>query len=212
MNGFCLKSSEEGFTLPAYTINLGKDFNIGRAHGLQARKDNAFLLGCKIMGTRRIYNYKYPVLITTNIVDGNGFLDKTEIATIISDHLISSEKHYKYDLLGFAIMPNHVHILLKTDQSISYSLIMQIFKSYTYYQIRNLLDIKYKFWQKSFDYRIKDSLELFITAISYIKNNPLKWKLPAKYFTLPYQYFNHHKLQMVKNIFKRSEEGIALPA
>ena len=151
------------------------------------------------MSTRRIYQNKYPYLVTSNVIERFHVFDDDRFAGEISDLFLQGEKIYKYNLFSFVIMPDHFHFLLKTAESNDLSKIMQKIKSIFYKNIREKYLFKDKIWQKSFDFRIKDNKELFMESIAYIKNNPIKWQLPEKYSKIPYIYFNNKKIDEQKN-------------
>lgn len=90
----------------------------------------------------------------------------------------------KYDLLAWSIMPNHVHVLIKTHEHLSR--IIQSWKSFTgkwafannkKYQLGIEPDAKH-FWMLEFwDRFIRDEAH-FNNTVRYILNNPAKAKLP----------------------------------
>jgi len=80
-----------------------------------------------------------------------------------------------YDLVSFAIMPNHIHILFKQKEEL-YKIINTI-KGATAYTINRLLKKEGKFWEKGYyDKLIRDEKH-FEIVYNYIKNNPLKANL-----------------------------------
>jgi len=154
------------------------------------------------MTTKRIYQTKYPILITTNTKERFCIFGELECAEIAARSLFFMEDIYKFDLLGYIIMPEHIHVLLMAKKYINMSEIIQRYKSYVYHQMRKQLGVKDKIWQKSFDYRIKNNLGAFLKAIEYIKNNPSKWQLPGKYYKSPYLYINKSKIAKIKRTFE----------
>ena len=81
----------------------------------------------------------------------------------------------------------------------------QLDKSSKQYTISDLLQsIKGNFsrkihsgniWQKRFYTRIINNQEYLTTITEYIKQNPVKQKLPNKYHRLPYQFFNWREIK-----------------
>ena len=95
----------------------------------------------------------------------------------------------KYHLRAYAIMPNHVHILIspiedsiailqqapndKTKKGLL-SPIMHSLKSYTANQANKILERNGQFWQhESYDHWVRDEEE-FCRIVYYIENNPVK--------------------------------------
>jgi len=103
----------------------------------------------------------------------------------------------RYDLLAYVVMPNHVHVLIKTYEAYSLKDIVHSWKSFTSHEIYKILkddcagetpalpadksleliDKKYlkgKVWQEEYwDRFIRDQNHLN-RAVEYIMNNPVK--------------------------------------
>ena len=92
----------------------------------------------------------------------------------------------KYNLLSWSIMPNHVHVLIKTKDDLSK--IIQSWKSFTgKWALKN--NKKYnlgipqsanKVWMPEFWDRFIRDEEHFNNTVAYILNNPSKSKLPKE--------------------------------
>lgn len=152
----------------------------------------------------RQYQTDYPYFITTNTKFSNrgGLFEEISIAIVLADVLRSLEVLFEFDLIGFVIMPNHMHILIKTNANgKNISQIMQKYKSLIYHRLSSDYCIHEKFWQKSYHANIKDSRELFITALEYLKQNPIRWSLPAHYLQYPYLYLNNEKIKKYSKLF-----------
>jgi REP element-mobilizing transposase RayT len=134
-------------------------------------------------------------------MDYNVF-DNISYAAIAADILRRLESIYNFNLYGFVIMPNHIHILLRTTTNgNSFSNIIQKFKSLVYHEFNKKHGVLDKFWQKSFYATIKNSLEECQTTLTYMKNNPIKWELLEIYSHYPYQYFNKQKIKELPDLF-----------
>ena len=80
---------------------------------------------------------------------------------------------YLYELTAYAIMPNHVHLLVKP--LLPLSVMMQKIKGMSSRTINDLLETDGTFWAKNYyDKAIRDD-EHFAVVYEYIKNNPLKF-------------------------------------
>lgn len=114
---------------------------------------------------------------------GSCALANTNMAEIVQEALKFHDGN-KYDLLAWSIMPNHVHVLIKTHEHLSR--IIQSWKSFTgkwafankkKYQLGIETDAKH-FWMLEFwDRFIRDEAH-FNNTVRYILNNPAKAKLP----------------------------------
>ncbi|MCD6173054.1 MAG: transposase [Sulfurimonas sp.] len=84
-----------------------------------------------------------------------------------------------YDLISFAIMPNHVHILFKQLQPISE--VIRVLKAKSAININKIMKRKGKFWAREyFDKVIRDEVH-FEKVYRYIYENPLKVELGLKF-------------------------------
>lgn len=169
-----------------------------------------------IMTQRRIYQNIYPYFITTNAKKRIWFFEDQRIAKIISDSIINSCKINYYNLYAYCIMPNHIHILVKSIynptteraslpamlrkvrqagvpamKSRNISSLMHSIKSFSAKKIRDECNIEFKFWQNRFNYRIAYSKQDLQNKIYYIKNNPIKSGLEDKYKQFPYLFINY---------------------
>jgi REP element-mobilizing transposase RayT len=99
------------------------------------------------------------------------YLRQPEIAGMVVEAI-----HYRdpsqYDLHHFAVMPNHVHILITPHESVSR--LMQSLKRFTARQGNRILGLTGKpFWQdESYDRLVRDERE-FARIAQYIEMNPV---------------------------------------
>ena len=112
---------------------------------------------------------------------GPTWLRQSTIADMIQDALLNRYCQF-YRLWAYAIMPNHVHTLLRpkqlsfsTDVFIPLSEITRRLKGYTAREANRILErTGLTFWQKeSFDHWPRDENE-FYRIVAYIENNPVK--------------------------------------
>lgn len=155
---------------------------------------------------RRIYQHEYPYFVTTKTLRlRQGLFEDIRCAAIAADVLRTVEAVYDCILFGFAIMPDHIHVLLQTQTTgKDISLILSAMKDNIYKRIRKDLYIVEPFWQRSFHANIKDTSDLFETAISYMKQNPRKGGLPKQYGQYPYQYYNDGLIDAYRGTLRRS--------
>ena len=97
-----------------------------------------------------------------------------EVLNYLRDFFISKDSNL-YGLVAFAIMPNHVHLLFKQEESLSKT--MQILKGSSSIAINRLLNRKGRFWEVNYYDRAIRNENHFLTVYDYIQNNPLKANL-----------------------------------
>jgi putative transposase len=101
----------------------------------------------------------------------NGAYLQDEVLEWLFEFLLHQDKKL-YELVAFAIMNNHVHILFKSLQSLSK--VMQRIKGVSAKRINELLSKNGKFWADDYyDKAIRDERHFWV-VYEYIKNNPLK--------------------------------------
>ncbi len=105
-------------------------------------------------------------------------INLTEIGICIDDALKHINNNYNAEILKYAIMPNHIHFVIKTTGGHGDPPLQDIIgrmKSFTTKQYGKTL------WQRSFyDHIIRDEND-YLRICEYIQNNPAKWS-EDKYF------------------------------
>jgi putative transposase len=134
---------------------------------------------------QRLYERKMATRLNKYLDAGHGscVLRRPDIRKIVANSL--EFFHEQRVLTGdYAVMPNHVHALMRPLKGYELEGILQSLKSYTATQINRLLGTTGSFWMReSYDHIVRDfeQLEAFQR---YIKANPNKAKLsPREYAT-----------------------------
>lgn len=143
------------------------------------------------MTQRRKYQNYHPYLITTNILKRSPLFENIDYADVLSKIIFEVCGELNCKVFAYCIMPDHVHLLLQTTAGKNISKVMQQIKSLSAKVLRDKYNFKVKFWQSRFNHQIIDSKSGVIGAITYIKNNHIKWDLSDKYSSLPYLYVSH---------------------
>lgn len=92
-----------------------------------------------------------------------------DVLVLLTDYLIDKGK--LYEMVAFAIMPNHVHLLIKPLKELS--IVMQKIKGGSARLINQQMGRKGVFWaEEYYDKLIRDE-QHFKSVYNYIKNNPL---------------------------------------
>ena len=116
---------------------------------------------------------------------GSCILKLPKIAGIVKENWLFFDKK-KYDLIAYVIMPNHVHILIKTYLGNPLKEIIHSWKSYTGKMILRELNEDEapksggKIWQDEYWDRFIRDQKHYLDAINYIHNNPVKAGLVNK--------------------------------
>jgi putative transposase len=110
---------------------------------------------------------------------------------IVVNSLLFCLKKYDADLIAYALMPNHIHLILFYNNKVDVSGFMRDLKKYTSVKIRQKLEYeekrgllkelsykkygqKYRVWKNRFDAVVILNRDILITKMNYIHNNPLK--------------------------------------
>jgi REP element-mobilizing transposase RayT len=119
---------------------------------------------------------------------GYGFcpFNHTACCQIVKDSLVEL-KTVGWNLKHFAIMPNHVHLLVATDQSAeAMASVWRSWKGRTARWCNLALERRGAFWQRDwFDRWMRDEASI-ARSIDYIRNNPVKGGLVKKWQDYPW--------------------------
>jgi REP element-mobilizing transposase RayT len=106
---------------------------------------------------------------------GNCHLRKPEVASIVQETLLYFNRA-RYDLLAWCIMPNHLHVLLKTTNT-PMSAIIHSWKRSSAFEANKWLGRRGAFWASDYwDTFMRNSKQESAT-IRYIETNPAKARL-----------------------------------
>ncbi|MGD0596161.1 MAG: valine--tRNA ligase [Sedimentisphaerales bacterium] len=119
----------------------------------------------------RLHSEKVESYLDTG--HGQCYLREPKIADLVANAL----KHFdseRYDLIAWAIMPNHVHAVVQPREGFDLPGILHSWKSYTANKANELLERTGEFWQSEYyDHLIRDEKD-FAYQVNYIKENPAK--------------------------------------
>ena len=122
--------------------------------------------------------------ITTKTSLGRNLLQTAPMALLFIDVLREYVKAKKFVVEDFVVMPDHVHMLLTLDETMTVEKASGMIKGRFSFRAERELDYKGEIWQPGFsDERIKDRAS-FLAHREYIYNNPVKRGLvdsPEKY-------------------------------
>ena len=136
--------------------------------------------------------------ITTVTAQRRSLLQSTQNAESLVQTLFQYRDQSRYELHGFAIMPEHIHVLLTPAEDQTIERCAQCIKG----GFSHALPLKPPggIWQPSFDqHRIRDA-EDFQNQLSYIAQNPQRRHLQ----NYPYVHTNHpNKIDPIPTHFLR---------
>ncbi len=121
---------------------------------------------------------------------GQCHLKTAEVAAQVQASLLYFHA-VRYKLIGWVVMPNHVHFLLKPINGHSLSEIMQTLKSFTAHEVNKILRRRGQFWQKDYFDRYIRNHEHYLKTLDYIENNSVKAKLCEKRGDWKYSSAHH---------------------
>jgi putative transposase len=106
--------------------------------------------------------------VTSKTIEGRNLLQSERMATLFIDVLRSYTAARKFVVHDFVVMPDHVHLLLTVDESMSIEKAMQFIKGGFSYRAKKELGYQGELWQRGFsEVRISDRSQLFETSGIY---------------------------------------------
>lgn len=118
-------------------------------------------------------------------IKGPLYLRRPEIAEMVVAALDHGDRQFhRYQLHAFAVMPNHVHLLVTPN--VAATKWLGPLKGFTAYQANLLLGTHGPFWQEeSYDHLVRSGTE-FDRIRAYTEQNPVKAGLVATPDTFPW--------------------------
>src|SRR5258707_693805 len=118
--------------------------------------------------------------VTTDTWQRRQLFLKPELAAILMDQLQDCRSREFFKLHAFAIMPDHLHLLMTPGEDKSLGKAVQMIKGGSSFRIRKTMNNSFPIWHQSFHDRwIRDREEYFSTK-DYINQNPVKNRLVDK--------------------------------
>ena len=125
------------------------------------------------MGLRQRSKIKKSTLffVTTSILNHKRLFNSVEYIAKIEDILFRTAKAKDIILMGYVIMPNHIHLLVGANRGgVQLSKFMHSLKG----RIRKDLFGDQKIWQDRFDDVVITGEKQFRIKLEYIHNNPVR--------------------------------------
>lgn len=108
------------------------------------------------------------------------------------DLIIRFKADHPFDLFHYCLMPNHVHLLIKTNVSSDFSVFMKRLNLAYFHHYNKKYGWIGHFWQDRFKSQPIGKDEYFIQCGKYIELNPVRKKLvslPEDYVWSSYRYY-----------------------
>jgi len=117
--------------------------------------------------------------ITSCIQERHRVFASATYAQIVMDSIVYGRENHWYYLLGFVVMPSHIHLaIVPTDRKVPD--IIKGIKGFTSREINKLRDIKGKLWQDGYRDFAMDNRKAIIQKLLYIEENPVRAFLVVK--------------------------------
>ena len=120
--------------------------------------------------------------ITTTVFEWKPILTQNNLVEILIKELQYISNLDTISILSYVIMPSHIHLLLGFSKIESLSKTIQMFKSLTSREVKELqvpelIKNDHKLWKPRFDDLIITSEKQLKIKMEYIHNNPVKARL-----------------------------------
>jgi putative transposase len=138
------------------------------------------------MGVRNRIELSGPAMIhvTANVINRMPVFKNRKVAHTVVDQLQETARFFEVSIVGYVLMPSHLHAILGFPNIELLSKFMQSFKSISSRKIKRLelnewskeffKNNTFQFWMPRFDDSIIVSEKHFIRKLEYIHNNPVK--------------------------------------
>ncbi|RYD31639.1 MAG: transposase [Verrucomicrobiaceae bacterium] len=104
---------------------------------------------------------------------GSCLLREPNCAEIVQDALLHFDGE-RYRLMEWCIMPNHVHVIVKTMEGHTLDRILKSWKAFTSRKINESTGGTGPLWQREYHDRYIRDLDHLANARIYVRNNPVK--------------------------------------
>jgi putative transposase len=129
------------------------------------------------------------IFVTTTVADWRPVFYTETLAHAVLDQLHETLNYYHVSLVGYVLMPSHLHALMGFRHVEQLSKFMQSFKILSSKRIKGL-DLgtfqnqlwhngNFRLWKPRFDNLVITSEKQFRIKLDYIHNNPVKAELVA---------------------------------
>lgn len=133
--------------------------------------------------TQRAIDGPYIYFVTTNTTYRKHFFNTAERAESFVAIVREACAKYGFDLFGYAILPDHVHLLVRKSGHETLSKLMKHIKGRFWRVVSGG-----RFWQPRFNFRIIENDERFLNTVEYFRYNYSRHSLDEKFGQPPYVF------------------------
>ncbi len=133
--------------------------------------------------------------VTTKTSLGRALLQSAQRANLLIDVMRSYVAAKKFTIHDFVVMPDHVHLLMTLDGTMSIEKAVQLIKGGYSYRLKKELGYTDEIWQRGFSEVRVDDRASFLAHREYIDQNPVRAGLARIPDEFPYgsAYLRKHK-------------------
>jgi len=121
-----------------------------------------------------------PSLITTNVAARIPLFQSTAAAQLLLQVIGEVGQETRFKLFAFAIMPEHLHLVLALPEGQSMGRAMQLIKGRFSARYHRLVGGSGQVWQGRYHERVLRNERELMAAIEYVHNNPVKAGLASQ--------------------------------
>jgi len=137
---------------------------------------------------------------------GSCVLRRAEISLLIENAM----RHFdgeRYQLGEYIVMPNHVHVLVRPAEGQTLESILHSWKSFTANKANALLKTSGPFWREEYFDHLVRNLTQYEKFCEYIRENPVKAKLPPETYRRGKGTFNLNAILLGQSQSFRQDAG-----
>jgi len=124
--------------------------------------------------------------ITANAWKGQALFQSERVAKLLLQTLFDYREQGKFQIHEFALMPNHLHLLLTTGPDVTIERAVQFIKGGFSHRAGKELGMKAEIWQRGYvDHRIREAAD-YLKHREYIRQNPVQAHLANSPQEFPY--------------------------
>ncbi len=135
-----------------------------------------------ILGSQRVF------FATTKTSMGRRILQSERNAGLLIEVLRSLVAEHRFYMYDFAIMPDHVHVLIEVSSEMTVEKAMQLIKGRFSYRLTKEFGFKGEVWQRGFSEEQVMNAQGMEKCRAYIAGNPVKAGLADSALQYPYCY------------------------
>jgi len=127
--------------------------------------------------------------VTTNIRDNRFPYFEARHAEALASLIYRYRKQGDYDLLGFVIMPDHLHLMVVPQNEITISSIMNRIKTA---EAKRLIScgLKPPIWWRRFYDRVMRDKDMLLAVLNYMQENPVRKEMVKEASEYPFSSAN----------------------